>query len=360
MLGDSGRVPPADAGRAVLYENVDTASHAAPRGSPPGGQHDVAPRHRTLLRWVMRSGLLIALAVAIAVFGIARPSSFLTINDMKSILLLAAVPTVLAVGLTVPLALGDFDLSIGAMFGLGGASAVAMMSLHGWSWQAAVLVALVIAVIAGSVTGYLVAYLKGSSFIMTLAMATILLGVEYLFTHQNTLYTGIQPGYIRLGQSNPFWGINVTVWFALAAAVVGFIFLEKTEAGRYMYAIGGNAEASRYAGLSVRRLRFLGFVIVAVAAAVAGILYTAQGASSSPDAGVPFLLPAYAAAFLGTTLFRPGMFNVVGTVVAVVFLTVIQTGLQMLHIGTAVIDILQGAILIVAVLLSRLEQRQRS
>ena len=162
---------------------------------------------------------------------------------------------------------------------------------------------------------------------------------------------------MALGQSTSLFGLNNQVWMALGVAVAAYVLLEKTELGRYMYAVGGNPLAARFAGINVKRLRLLGFIIVAVAAAFTGILLTAQGASSSPNAGVSYLLPAYAAVFLGSASFRPGQFNVIGTVVAALFLGVVQTGLQMMQIETAWILILQGVILIVAMQANRIERQ---
>lgn len=326
--------------------------------TPEAGRGETSPRPARSLAFVLveRYGLLLALIAAVVIFSLLRPETFPTTGTARALLVQSAVPILLAVGLTFPLALGDFDLSIGSMLGLGGASAVAMMALHGSTWQMAVLVGLALGVLAGAVNGFFTAYLGASSFVMTLGMSTVLLGVEYLFTDQQTLFQNIQPGYLDLGQSVPFANLNLPVWIALGAAVIAWVVLEHTEFGRYVYAVGGNKEAARFAGLPVARLRLFGFVIVAVAASVCGILVTAQGASSSPNAGVPYLLPAYAAAFLGSAAFRPGDFNVAGTVVAGIFLGVISTGLQLMAISTAVINILQGVILIVAMLVSRLER----
>jgi ribose transport system permease protein len=330
-----------------------TATSTTDAGPGRPSPRPARPRALVLLE---KYGLVLALLAAIVVFSVLRSETFPTTGTARAVLVQAAVPVLLAVGLTFPLALGDFDLSIGSMLGLGGASAVAMMALHGSTWQTAILVALALGLAAGTINGFFTAYLGASSFVMTLGMSTVLLGVEYLFTNQQTLFQNIQPGYLDLGQSVPFAGLNLPVWIALGAAIVAWVVLDHTELGRYIYAVGGNKEAARFAGLPVARLRLIGFVIVAVAASVCGILITAQGASSSPNAGVPYLLPAYAAAFLGSAAFRPGDFNVAGTVVAGIFLGVISTGLQLMAISTAVINILQGAILIIAMLVSRLER----
>ena len=344
---------------SVVSDDGAVAGPAAHGGTePPLGGPPKTLRSRAV--WIgqriARGSLLAALIASIVVFGIARPDTFLTADNMRSMLLQSAAPLILAAGLTVLSVMRDFDLSIGAMLGLGGASAVALMSIHDVQWQMAIVLALLLAVAVGFTNGFITAYLGASSFITTLAMGTILVGVEFIFTDQQTIYQGVDPSYLKLGQSIPWGGINAQVWIALAVALVVWILLERTEVGRYMYAIGGNPEAARFSGIAVKRLRVIGFIIVAIGAAIAGILITAQAGSSSPQAGLPYLMPAYAAVFLGSTAFRPGEFNIAGTVVAVLFLQVIQTGLQMMAFATAYINIVQGAILIVAMLLSRLER----
>ncbi|HZO07646.1 MAG TPA: ABC transporter permease, partial [Solirubrobacterales bacterium] len=119
----------------------------------------------------------------------------------------------------------------------------------------------------------------------------------------------------------------------------------------------GNEEAARLSGLRVRPYRVIGFIAVGLAAAIVGILMISLSGSYSPNGGATYLLPAFAAAFLGAAVFRPGEFNIPGTVVGVLFLGVIQTGLVMLNTESYVINLVQGGILIAAVLVSRLGQR---
>jgi ribose transport system permease protein len=106
-------------------------------------------------------------------------------------------------------------------------------------------------------------------------------------------------------------------------------------------------------------LRLWGFVLIALAGAIVGVLLTSNSASYTPNFGTSYLLPAYAAAFLGAAVFRPGEFNIPGTVLGVVFLGVIQTGLTMLSLQTYIINLVQGAILVSAVLLSRLGRQSQ-
>ena len=292
----------------------------------------------------------------IIVFSLAKPHTFPTWDNVTSILSIAAPSLIVAAALTVPLIMGDFDLSFGSMISFGGATAVELMSVNHTGWVLALIIALVVGVAAGLVNGFIIAYLGGSSFIITLAMGTVLTGLEFAVAHQNTIFSGVSPHYTSLAQ-NSFLGISNMFWIAIVIAALIWVLLDLTEVGRFMYAIGGNSEAARLAGIRTRALRLTGFVIVALGAAVVGIILTSNSGSYSPNFGSSYLLPAYAGAFLGSAVLRPGQFTLPGTVIGVLFLGVIQTGLTMLNLQTFVINLVQGGILIFAVLLSRLGQR---
>ncbi|MGE4426490.1 MAG: ABC transporter permease [Solirubrobacteraceae bacterium] len=297
-----------------------------------------------------------AFALIIVIFSIARPETFPTTENLQAILANAAAAMIIATGLTVLLVIGDFDLSFGSMISLAGGAAVILMANHDVAWPLALLAGVLLGVAAGTVNGILTAYFGGSSFIITLAMGTVLTGVEFAITSQKTIFEGVDPSFASIAQ-NEFLGLSNMFWIAAAIAVILWLFLDKTEAGRYMYAIGGNPEAARLAGIRTKFLRLVAFVIVAVAAAIVGLLLSSNSGSYSPSFGTSFLLPAFAAAFLGSAMLRPGQFNIPGTVIGVLFLGVVQTGLTMLNLETFVINLVQGAILIAAVLLSRLGER---
>lgn len=304
-----------------------------------------------------RYGLLGAFLLTILVFSLARSETFPTGRNAESILTSAAPPLILAVGLTVVLVMQDFDLSIGAMIGLASGAAMTFMVKEGMTWQIAFLLVIGIGIVAGLANGYMVAYLGGSSFIITLAMGTVLTGAEFGLTSQETVYSGFSQGFLDIARGE-FLGLSNQIWIAFVIAVLVWALLDRSEVGRFMYAIGGNPEAARLSGVRVQWLRVVGFVIVGVTAAIVGLLITAQSGSYSPAIGTPYLLPAFAAVFLGAAVFRPGEFNVPGTVVGVLFLGVIQTGLTMLDLEPYMINLVQGGILVVAVLVSRLGQKK--
>ncbi|MDA2945618.1 MAG: ABC transporter permease [Actinomycetota bacterium] len=328
-----------------------------PPGSVPSSRSDRAAEF--LSRW----GVLAAVILTIAAFSALRPEIFPTINNARSILSLSAPLLVATLGLTVVLVMQDFDLSFASQVGLTGAVAIVLMHSYGWPWPLATLVALILGVGCGLFNGLLVARLGFPSFISTLALGTLYLGVEFQITGQKTIFDdsdgSIADGYRQLAQSRPFWSIPMSVWVALTIALLLWILLEKTELGRYLYAIGGNREASTLSGLAVTRIRIMGFAIASLAFAIAGILLTAQSAASSPNRGAPLLLPAFAAAFIGSSVRRQGQFNITGTVVGVLFLQIVATGLTMLQLATSVVLMVQAGILLGAIGLSLIGNRAR-
>lgn len=330
------------------------------KGAHVSSQSVSAPMARplkdTVLLILARYGVLIAFAVMILVFALVA-KNFWALENLKNILRDSSPGIIVAVGLTVVLVMQDFDLSISGMVGLAAGSAVALMVYHEVGWGLAIVVALAFGVGAGLVNGFLVAVLRGNSFIMTLAMATILTGIELAFTNNSVVFTGVPEGYVDIAASVSL-GLSNQIWIALGIALVLWVVLDTTETGRYMYAIGGNPEAARLSGIRTRKLRIIGFVIVGVTAAVVGILISSYSAAYNPGRGGPLLLPAYAGAFLGAACFRPGAFNVPGTVVGVLFLGTIQTGLTYLNFDQWLISVIQGLILIAAVLLSTLAARK--
>jgi ribose transport system permease protein len=327
-------------------------------GDAAGGRAAAGRDPRKFAQQILfRYGLVVAYIVMIAIFSALKPSVFPTAENAKNILEECAPSGIMAIGLTAVLVMNDFDLSFASMLGLGSGLLTILIVNHHVSWVLAVIIALLVAIVFGCLNGFLIAVLGGSSFIITLAMGTVLTGVEFAFTHENDVFVGFPKSFTGIAQHNAILGINNQVWVATVIAILAWVMLEKTEIGRFMYAIGGNPEAARLAGVRVRTLRILGFVLIAMSAVVAGMLLTSLGGSYTPNPGPPYLLPAYAGVFLGAAAFRPGQFNVLGTVVGILFLETIQTGLTMLDLSTWIINVVQGTILITAMLLSRLGEK---
>jgi ribose transport system permease protein len=224
-------------------------------------------------------------------------------------------------------------------------------------WVLALVLAVAAGVACGSVAGGLVAGVGTNSFVTTLAMSTAITGIEQLVTGGEAIYSDLPQGLIDLGQGKVL-GINAPIVIALGAFIIGYLLLEQTQTGRRMYAVGGNMDAAWLAGIRVVRLRWIGFVLTGMAAAITGIVMSAQTGSYTLSQGVGLLLPAYAAVFLGSTVIRRGLFNIPGTFIGVLFLGVIQNGLILVGLKPAWVNITQGGILLFAILLSRIGSRE--
>lgn len=312
--------------------------------------------------FVGKYGLLLVYAAAFLFFAVKRTDSFLRVDTWTRTILSPTGFTpllILAVGLTVVLAMGDFDLSFGNMVGLAGGSAAAFIVNHDVNWILAILLVLLTAVVVGMANGFFVAYLNASSFVITLAAGTILFGIETLWTDNRSISGLDVQAFLDLDETQVLQNLRLPFFIAIGFFGLIWLLLDRTELGRYMYAIGGNPEAARLAGIRVKRIRTLGFIIVAIASSIVGVLLTANIGGSRSDLGTSFLLDAYAAVFLGAAVFRPGQFNAPGTLVGVVFLRTVEVGLLQMQIDNSWINISKGLILVFGVLLSQLVVRRR-
>ncbi len=324
-----------------------------------------AATDRRSIDWVAmvaRYGVLLALVGCVIFFSV-QEEKFRTYDNLQTTLEGAAPLLMMALGLTVVLVMGDFDLSVSGMVAVSSAVIVATVVRTDIPWGIAVILALLVALVVGAFNGWLVAYVGTPSFITTLASGVILAGVELAVTGPGSTFISggseIPRSYRNLGIGEPLGEIKSPVWIAIGLTVVLWLLLSKTEIGRFMYAIGGNAEAARLSGIQVKLLRASGFVVVAICAMSAGLVSSARTGSHVRNVGGSLLLPAFAAAFLGATLSKRGQFIVWGTVVGAIFLQVVESGLTFMGYDQDVKNIVKGSILIAAMLLGRLGASKR-
>jgi ribose transport system permease protein len=304
--------------------------------------------------YFVRYGTLVAFAAVVLAFSLARPNTFATWENWKSILNLGSVVFVMALVLTVPMIMGDFDLSIGYNVQLLGAFAIVAVAHWSLNVGLGIFLTFVLGATIGAIIGAVVAWSKVSAFVITLGAGTAMLGIELRLTHNGeNIYSGIPTGYLNIANKT-FLSLPLPVWITFAILIVLWFVTEHSVLGRYMAAIGGNMEAARLSGVNVEIVRTIGFVIVGLGAAVGGIIVTAQAQEYFANAATGNLLPAYAGVFLGAATLRPGQFHVIGTYIGVLFMQTIQTGLIIMNYPAYTADIIQGLVLVVAVLLSRL------
>ena len=288
-------------------------------------------------------------------FSLAKPDAFLSWWTIKSLFRDMVPLLVVALGATVVLIMGDFDLSIGGSVGLCGTVTIIAMSgaYFGLPLPAAIVIGLCVGAACGLFNGTVIAYVGASSFIVTLAMGILFQGLDLALLHSRTIFEEIPEAYGAITTTD-IAGFSSQTIVGLVVLLLAEVLLAQTELGRHMYAVGGNSEAARLSGLNVKRLRALGFVLVGVCAAIAGVLISSQAGAANPNSGTGLLLPAYAAAFLGSTMWRVGRFTAIGTFLGALFLQVIGTGLSMFNLGGPLVMIIQGAILVLAVVASKI------
>ena len=314
-----------------------------------------APGRTPLTQLFLQGGTIIALVLLIGFFTMMRPDVFPSFGNIRNILEQIAILTIIAMGQTAVMVVGDFDLSVGAVAFKTGATAAALM-IGGTPVPLAVLAALAVGMLVGVVNGYLVAFLRLSAFVATLATMTTVGGLAFIVTEGTTLY-GMPESFFWIGQSRPL-GIPMPIFFALVVAAVLWITLRYTTLGRRWYAVGGNTEVARLSGVNVRWTRFLAFVVAGLASAIGGIILVSRLGSASSASANNYMMLAVAAVFLGMTLLKSGQANAGGTLVGVGIIGVMSNGLNIIGVNTYIQQVLTGLIIIAAVTLSALKSRE--
>ena len=307
---------------------------------------------------VYRYAVVITLGLFIVGFSLLLPKTFFTLGNFRTIVSSQAVLMILALGLTLPLTTGEFDLSIGSMLGCAAVLTAFFTGQLHWPLPVVLLVTILVGVLAGALNGLFVVRIGVNAFIGTLGVSTMLTGLTLAVSDGQILNTMPQP-LVDFVQHQIF-GLAVPVYVAFALAIALWRLYEHTPIGRHLFFVGEGREAAQLAGLRVDRLRIGAFVASGAISAAAGIFTAGQLGAADPSVGPNFLLPAYAAAFLGATTIKPGRFNAWGTVVALYLLVTGVTGLELFGTSSWVQEMFNGAALLIAVTFARLVAREQA
>jgi ribose transport system permease protein len=306
-----------------------------------------------LARFAEAFALVAALLLLFALFSFLRPQSFLSWANVSTMLGSQAVLVFLTLALIIPLTAGDFDLSIAATLTLS-AMVIAVLNVRmGAPLSAAIAVAILSGAMVGAINAAFILYFRIPSLIVTLGTGTFINGVVLWISNSDTI-GGIDQRLVNYVVVSRLLGIPLAFYYALALAILLWYFFSYTTVGRRLLFVGRGREVARLSGIRVDRVRFLSLLGSGVISAVAGILYVGTISAADPSSGNTFLLPAFAAAYLGATSITPGRFNAFGSLVAVYFLVIGITGLNMLGIQTFVQNLFYGGALVLAVALSQL------
>lgn len=315
-------------------------------------------RLRTMRR-VEASVLPVGLVLVYVAFALAKPATYPTISNLATMLASQAVLVVVTLALLMPLTAGDYDLSVGAMVGLSAMIIAVLNVQHNWPVWWAVLAAVAVGACVGAVNSFFTVSVGIESLIVTLGSATILEGVALWISGSNTI-SGVSQDLVNPVIVYRFLDIPLQFYFALVMAIVMWYVFEYTPLGRRLLMTGRGPVVARLTGIRVNRIRASSFILSGIFSALAGALYAGTSGAAAPTGGTEFLLPAFAAAFLGATTIYPGRFNPIGSLIAVYFLVFGVTGLEFLGAPDYVQQLFYGAALIVAVTFSQIVRRKEA
>ncbi|MDD1134038.1 ABC transporter permease [Pseudomonas shahriarae] len=292
---------------------------------------------------------LIGLLVVTAVMIVAS-DNFLTASNLSNIGRQVSINAIIAVGMTCVILTGGIDLSVGPVMALSGTLTAGLM-VAGLPPGLAIGAGLLIGVAFGIGNGLFVAYLHMPPIIVTLATMGIARGFGLMYTDGYPI-SGLPEWFGFFGRQS-LLGIQVPILIMLVTYLVAYVLLQHTRIGRYIYAIGGNEEAVRLSGVRAARFKLLVYGISGLTAAIAGLVLTSRLMSGQPNAGIGFELDAIAAVVLGGASIAGGRGVIVGTLLGAMLLGVLNNGLNMLGVSPYVQSVIKGAIILLAIFISR-------
>ncbi|THI96768.1 ABC transporter permease [Nocardioides sp.] len=303
---------------------------------------------------------LYVLLVIVVIFSIWVPDTFLQVATVRQVLNSNAVIGLAALSLAIPLAARVFDLSFAFTMSLSGVTAAHFIADKDWPVWLAVGAALLVALLVGVINAVVVVIMRVDSMIGTLATGSIIQAFITYVTNELPITNAKLFGtFSDIGQKD-IGGFILPVYYVLAIAAVTWFVMEHTPLGRRIYATGFNMEAARLTGIKTKRIQFCSLLASAVVAGWAGVVLAAVLGTGSPTAGTPYLLPAFAAAFLGATQIKPGRFNARGTVLGVVTLGAGITGLSLATAPTWAANMFTGIVLIAALATTTVQRKPKT
>jgi ribose transport system permease protein len=323
---------------------------------PAGAPASAAPRSRRAGALISRTSLIGIWLVMIAVYAILEPDTFLQSGTFQTIFGSQVELVFLALALICTFVVGEFDLSVASMMGLSATLVPLLVVQHGMNSVLASVLAVLAAGAVGSVNGFLVIVIGVDAIVATLGMATFILGITLALTNLEAV-NGLSATYSQLALRDVL-GLPIAFYYGLAATLLLAYLLTSTPLGLRMAFVGSGREVARLAGINVRRIRFGAYVASGVLCGIGGVIVTATLGGYDPNASTTYLLPAFAAVFLGTAAIQPGKFNPVGTLIGVYFLQTGIVGLQLQGLTGWISSVFYGGTLVLAVAITTLIQKR--
>jgi ribose/xylose/arabinose/galactoside ABC-type transport system permease subunit len=320
--------------------------------------------------WIRIGGAAAFVILLVAVIDVASHGSFLEPSNIVRVLRQITYNCVLGVGQTFVIITGGIDLSVGSLVALTGVVAALFANAVHLSGFPLIAATLIVAVGVGSLAGWInalpVVKLNLPPFITTLAMLEMALGASFILAHGRPIAlhssdfqkTGIGSFLGALTGALHLPNLPVPVIWMLVVIVIASVLLTRTRFGRYVFAIGGNEEAARLAGINVSRVKTAVYVLSGACAAIVGFLYMALFSSGSPQTGTgDELLESIAAVVVGGTSLTGGRGSVIGTFFGALLIGVLYNAMNLLNVDSYLQKVLLGAVILLAVVLDELRKR---
>ena len=299
-------------------------------------------------------GIIIALLLEIVLFSSLSPF-FFTTDNLLNVTLQTSITAIIAAGMTFVILTAGIDLSVGAMVAFSGVIATSLLKLNlpfSLSFPLAILIGIAIGALSGAFAGLFVTRFNITPFIVTLALMTIWRGSAYIHTDGRPIW-GLPETFGILGSGRLF-GIPVPTIVMVIVYVIAYVLLTRTKFGRYVYAVGGNKEAARLAGINTNKVILLVYVISGSLAAISGVVLASRMNSGQPNAGLMYEMDVIAAVVVGGTSLFGGRGSIIGTFLGAMLIGILRNGLNLLNVGSYVQMVVLGIVILLAVLLDQM------
>lgn len=297
-------------------------------------------------------GVAIALIALFIIFSIAADPFFLTQNNITNLIKQVITNMLLAYALTYCLIIGEIDLSVGSLLAFSGVMTVTLL-LSGVPFVLSLIISTLLCAGFGILSGFLVAYAALPSFIVTLAMQSVIRGTAYLITGGSAIKSTDET-FFQFGNGSIGFLPNSAI-VTIVVTIVLILVLKRSVFGRHMYAVGGNANTAAYSGINVKSIKLKVFIISGALSGLAGVLAASRIYSGQPTIGEGFEGDAIAAAVLGGTAFTGGRGGIPGTILGVFVIGIINNGLNLLEVNTYWQLVIKGIIIIFAIYADHLQ-----
>jgi ribose transport system permease protein len=332
-----------------------TVSTQVPPSEPAGPPRSrFASRARRFSARYAVIGVWIAM---IAVYAAAEPGLFFRVPTFQTIFSSQQPLVFMTMALLCTVCVGEFvDLSVPAVFGFSATILPVLVVTHHWGVVPASIVAVLGALAVGAVNGLLVVVAGVNTIVVTLGMGTFLEGISLWMSNLNTI-SGLPAGFSKIALYD-LGGLPISFYYGVVLVAAFAYLLAFTPLGRHIRFVGASREVSRLSGVRVNRIRFGSFVAASALSGVGAVIAVAALGGYNPTTSDSYLLPTFAAVFLGTAIIEPGRFNPIGTFIGIYFLETGILGLQLLGLQAWVSPVFYGGVLVVAVTISTLLHRR--